>query len=327
MDVSELLQAGASKQKSIQVEKEIPLDIDIAYLTATDLNPIDEDEYKNDREEYLQSIARDNAQLLINHLFSLPITASQDGPLAQLPPPTTVLPRAKPLPKPKPPTKWEKFAAAKGIQKQRREKKVWDEEKQEFRDRWGRAGKNKELEEQWLVEVSASAPADYDPVKEARDAKKKRVQKNDDQRTKNLQRAQRTNGSSLPTAVQEREKQKSQLDKDLAQTRISTASMGKFDKKFEGEPKLRGVKRKFDPNEKSADSEKASALAILSKLDTSRPSKRGRANAGDGDGDGEGVLNVRKAIRHEQRTSGHRGEDSKGRGGGRGSRGRGGKRK
>ncbi|KZO98133.1 RRS1-domain-containing protein [Calocera viscosa TUFC12733] len=312
MDVSDLLQVGASKQKSIQVEKEIPLDIDIGYLTATDPNPINEDEYKNDREEYLQSIARDNAQLLINHLFSLPITSSPDGPLAKLPAPTTILPRAKPLPKPKPPTKWEKFASAKGIQKQRREKKIWDEEKQEFRDRWGRGGKNKELEEQWLVEVPTNADADHDPVKDARDAKRKRVAKNEAQQLKNIQRAERSNASAdLPIPAKEREKRKTELDRDLAQTRVSTASMGKFDKKFEGEPKLRGVKRKFDPNEKSADAEKASALAILSKLDTSsRPSKRARAAE-----DGDNVLNVRKAIRHEKRTGGPPGRDSKARSG------------
>ena len=73
-------------------------------------------------------------------LFSLPTTSSEDGPVAQLPPPTTQLPRAKPLPKPKPLTKWEKFAKAKGIQKKVREKKVWDEEKQEWVDRWGWKG-------------------------------------------------------------------------------------------------------------------------------------------------------------------------------------------
>jgi regulator of ribosome biosynthesis len=94
--------------------------------------------------------------------------------------------------------------------------------------------------------------------------------------------------------------------------------MGKFDKKFEGEPKLRGVKRKFDPNEKSAADEKASAMAILSKLDTSKPSKRARAGEG-----GDDVLNVRKAIRHESRTNG-RGGGTAGRGAktGRDSKGR-----
>ncbi|EJU06360.1 RRS1-domain-containing protein [Dacryopinax primogenitus] len=307
MDVSDLLRAGASKQKSIQVEKGIPLDIDIAYLTATDPNPMDEEEYKNEREEYLHSMARENAQLLINHLFSLPVTSSPDGPIAQLPPPTTSLPRAKPLPKPKPPTRWEKFAAAKGIQKKRRENKVWDEEKQVFRDRWGRGGKNKELEEQWLVEVPQNAPMDYDPVKEARDAKTKRIAKNEGQRLKNIQRAARAKSStSQLNPGQEREKLKVQLDRDLAQTRVSTASMGKFDKKFEGEAKLRGVKRQFDPNEKSVEAEKATSLAIMSKLDTGRPSKRSK-------GDNDDVLNVRKAIRHESRKGGQPRRDSQGR--------------
>src|SRR5690606_19470237 len=37
---------------------------------------------------------------------------------------------------------------------------------------------------------------------------------------------------------------KSEIEKTLATTRMSTASMGRFDKKLEGEKKLRGVKRK-----------------------------------------------------------------------------------
>lgn len=105
------------------------------------------------------STARDGVQTLIASLFSLPTTSSADGPLAQLPTPTTLLPRAKPLPKPKPPTKWEQFAKAKGIQKTRKEKKIWDEEKQEWVDRWGWKGVNKKEETQWLTEVRANAGA------------------------------------------------------------------------------------------------------------------------------------------------------------------------
>jgi len=74
-----------------------------------------------------------------------------------LPPPVYQLPRAKLLPKPKPPTKWESFAAAKGIQKKVREKKIWDEEQQDWVNRWGKGGKNRELEDQWLHEVPANA--------------------------------------------------------------------------------------------------------------------------------------------------------------------------
>jgi len=108
-------------------------------------------------EDHLQSLARDGVQALIASLFQLPTKPSPDGPLAVLPPPVFQLPRAKPLPKPKPPTKWEKFAAAKGIQHKVRDKKVWDEEKQDWVNRWGRNGKNREVEEQWIHEVPANA--------------------------------------------------------------------------------------------------------------------------------------------------------------------------
>ena len=32
-------------RKAITVEKEIPLEVDVGYLTVTDLNPIDEESY------------------------------------------------------------------------------------------------------------------------------------------------------------------------------------------------------------------------------------------------------------------------------------------
>lgn len=38
-----------------------------------------------------------------------------------------------------------------------RDKKEWDEEKQEWVNRWGRNGKNKQLEEQWITEVPLNA--------------------------------------------------------------------------------------------------------------------------------------------------------------------------
>ena len=113
--------------------------------------------HSEDLEAYLQSNARDGVQALLNALFALPSTSSPDGPVAKLPPPITQLPRAKPLPKPKPLTKWEKFAKEKGISHKKKEKAIWDEEKQDWVNRWGWKGKNKELEEQWLTEVPANA--------------------------------------------------------------------------------------------------------------------------------------------------------------------------
>lgn len=60
--------------------------------------------------------------------------------------------------------------------------------------------------------------------------------KNERQRLQNVARAQATGG--------EREERKKDIEKTLASTRISTASMGKFDRRLEGEKKLGGVKRK-----------------------------------------------------------------------------------
>jgi regulator of ribosome biosynthesis len=112
---------------------------------------------REDLEVYLQSTARDGIQSLLSTLFTLPTHPSPDGPIAQLPPPTTDLPRTKPLPKPKPLTKWQKFAKEKGISHSKKDKAVWDEDKQEWVHRWGWKGKNKEVEDQWLTEVPANS--------------------------------------------------------------------------------------------------------------------------------------------------------------------------
>ncbi|KAF8497553.1 ribosome biogenesis regulatory protein-domain-containing protein [Russula emetica] len=310
MDVSDILTSHASKQKSILVEKDIPPDVDAGFLTVTDTNPLDKESYDNEREVYLQENARDGVQLLIASPFSLPAVSSPEGPLGQLPTPTTQLPRAKPLPKPKPPTKWEKFARAKGIQSQRRDRKVWDEESQTWVPRWGWKGRNKAEETQWLHEVPANADVDYDPSKEARVARKAHMAKNEQQHLKNLARSQHGQASTAmatttkaPGALSER---KGEIQRTLAMTRSSTASMGKFDRILEGEKK-RGVKRKFEPTERSVEAEKSANLALIRKLENSSSSKRAKRGGGEdggGGGDGNAVLNVRKAVRFASRGEG-----------------------
>ncbi|KAG6327219.1 hypothetical protein ID866_11870 [Astraeus odoratus] len=78
----------------------------------------------------------------------------------------------------------------KGIQKKRKDRKAWDEEKQEWVDRWSREGKNKEEEEQWIHEVKVNADVDFDPAQAARGERKFRVAKNERQRLQNLASAQ-----------------------------------------------------------------------------------------------------------------------------------------
>ncbi|KAF8709522.1 ribosomal large subunit assembly, partial [Rhizoctonia solani] len=301
MDVSAIVEAEASKKKAVTVEKDIPIQIDIGLLSALDTNPIDTEAYNTDLESHLQAVARDGAQVILGALFGLPTQPSDDGPIATLPPPTAALPRAKPLPKPRPPTKWERFAAAKGIQKTKRDRREWDEERQEWVNRWGWKGKNKDQEEQWIHEVPDNAPDDYDPAVEARKERKARVAKNEKQRERNLNVA-------AASGQREREETKSKLNRTLAVTRTSTASMGRFDKKLEGDTKLKGIKRQFAPNEVSAESEKKSSMDIIKRLDREPPkSKRVRtdAEAEDSRRSGkDGLVNVRKAIRHASKGNG-----------------------
>lgn len=252
----------------------------------------------------MHTVAQEGVQALLGTLFALPTTSTPDGPLAILPTPTTALPRSKSLPHPKPPTKWERFAAAKGISKTKRERKIWDEEKQDWVNRWGRDGKNREEETQWLTEVKANADVDHNPSKVAREARKARVAKNERQRLQNAARAQ---SSAAP-----REDKKSDIERTLSTTRVSTASMGRFDKKLEGEKKMKGVKRKvstrlvrkasgltlnttqFDPSEVSATDERSTSLALLKKMDSdSVKMKRSRTDAPANND----PVNVRKAIR------------------------------
>lgn len=83
---------------------------------------------RNDKENYLLSLARDNVQLLLNEIWQLPTERVEECIVAKLPAPAFVLPRQRKCPVAKPLTKWEKFAKEKGIQKKKKDKKVFDTE-------------------------------------------------------------------------------------------------------------------------------------------------------------------------------------------------------
>ncbi|KAK2755510.1 Rhodanese- sulfurtransferase [Arachnomyces sp. PD_36] len=159
------------ERRPITVSKPTPYTFDLGHLLANDPNPLPQTTPLT-QNTILKTTARDGAQSLLNQLLTTcPITPSSTSSSAStptsllltLPPPTTHLPRHKPLPTPKPPTKWELFARKKGIGKfrsklgaddtERRKKLVYDEASGEWVPRWGYKGKNKSGEDDWLVEV------------------------------------------------------------------------------------------------------------------------------------------------------------------------------
>ncbi|KAF5843321.1 ribosome biogenesis regulatory protein-domain-containing protein [Dunaliella salina] len=156
------------------------LDVDIGNLSAWDPAPIDAAAYQGpNREEVCTETARAMAQTLVGQLFQLPGEPVKGGRLAQLPAGKTPLPREKPLPKPKPPTKWEKFAAQKGIQKRKRESKLeWDEGSQSWRRRHGYKKANDESEIPIIEAKPGEQTGAEDPFSKLAESKKQRVATN-----------------------------------------------------------------------------------------------------------------------------------------------------
>lgn len=78
-------------------------------------------------------------------------------------------------------------------------------------------------------------------------------------------------------------------------TKSATASLGKFDKKIEGEPRVKGVKRQYEANETDAKGEKTRQMDVLARVERGEKSKMGKKKGGEGV---EGDVNVRKAVRY-----------------------------
>ena len=181
----------AKPKLPVAVEKPTPYTFDLGYLLAQDPNSITLDH--SSLEQSLAEVARDGAQSLINQLLTTcPLSSTTDGVLLTLPQPTTRLPREKPIPEAKPPTKWERFAAKKGIRPKTREQRrnlAFDEDSGEWKRKWGYQAINKKGEKDWLVEV------DMDKEKERKEGttvrndgrreRKERVQRNERKQRKN----------------------------------------------------------------------------------------------------------------------------------------------
>mmetsp|Transcript_15258 Transcript_15258/g.21259 ORF Transcript_15258/g.21259 Transcript_15258/m.21259 type:complete len:469 (+) Transcript_15258:94-1500(+) len=228
-------------------------------------------------EDLLMEKANEGCTQLLSALWQLPMEKSDTGPVVTLPGYFEIAtPRSLPPPPPKKDTKWERFAKERGIptNKEKRSRKVWDETTQSWGFRHGYQKANNDAQEWPIMEVKRNDDPLADPWEKIRDAKKKRVDKNTENRMRNQERAgvlaKGTATRTMKNIAKNREagKKGGNLDKvvppsgvpvDLKQTKTSgnlkpaqrgrestaaallatqksTASLGKFDKMREGEP-------------------------------------------------------------------------------------------
>ncbi|CRK95634.1 CLUMA_CG009092, isoform A [Clunio marinus] len=264
------------KYKTINVEKHEEVKVDLGHLMISDPNNFDENALRDNVEQYLLNLTRENVQLLVNGIWELQTERLDEHIVAKLPKASFALPRARKLPQPKVPTKWEQFAKAKGIKKRQKDKKVWDEELGKWVATYGFQRFKAEKEKDWVLEVPQNLDPMTDMFQKKKDLKSERVAKNEIARMKNIARAQKV---QVPRAGFVSEESASAKDLHVAATiaKSSTASVGKFQEKLPKEKDARGIgvrelipgskrKRTIDPSQ-----EKSQQIEVVQRILNKRP--------------------------------------------------------
>jgi len=277
-----VLAAAAEEEKkyaSIHIEKPLELELDLGNLLAVDNNQIDNTKLLNrdERDNFLKELGRENTQLLINAVWGLPTERVEEVIVAKFPPPTYKLPREKPLPTPKVLTKWEKYAKDKGITKsKKKDRLVWDDVVKKWVPQFGYKKKQVENEKNWCIPIKEGPDPVLNPHEKMVEDKKEKSAKNELQRLRNLARAKNvkvptvgvvtteTKGSNKPLGFSDELKGAAQFVKQ------STASLGKFqpnlNKKLEKQAKVKGKKRQFESNTTDHSKEMERNMGILESL-------------------------------------------------------------
>lgn len=239
-EVLEKQQRELEKYKSIEVEKHLECRIDVGMMLCSDPNDLDQELLEKSKEDYLKSLTRDNTQLLINAIWELPTERVDECIVAKLPPPTTVLPRLRRVPGPRPLTKWEKFAKEKGIKKKKTIKKQYDEVLDKWVPTYGHKRAEAEKQKEWVLEVPKNVDPYEDMFQKKIDLRSEKVAKNEIQRMKNIVRAKKEEvprgGFLGPESASA-----SQLLTAVTVAKSSTASVGKFQEKLPKEKTARGL--------------------------------------------------------------------------------------
>jgi len=281
-----------SNIRSTTVDKTLQLEFDLGNLLASDPNDLNARDLKSNPNDYLKSLTRDNTQLLFNLVWTLPFERIDDVVIAKLSKPTFLLPREKPVPKPKPLSKWETYAKQKGVVKRKKTKLVWDEIVNAWVPRFGFRRAVAQHEKDWVLEVPQNADPFEDQFEKKTEAKSERVAKNELQRLKNIARSRNV---KVPTTglVPTEKPTRNELHQAMHVAKAATASLGKFQEKLPKEKPLKntGKKRSFEPIVQAPGTEKNRNLDVLSKIMNKKPKLNLDKQA------------VSREVRHEEPTT------------------------
>uniref|UniRef100_A0A0R3RR11 Ribosome biogenesis regulatory protein n=1 Tax=Elaeophora elaphi TaxID=1147741 RepID=A0A0R3RR11_9BILA len=259
-----------------EVEKIVDPFVDAGNLLIIDNDPLmDEGSTNKPSEEELLARIRDNAQFLFNKIWELERKRVDEAICAKLPTPLFRLPREKPLPSERQLTKWEQYAQQKGIRKKKKDRKIFDEQTQEWKARYGYRSVKGNNAEDWLIEIPDNKDPMVDYFAERQEAKREKVAKNEMQRLRNIARLKgisSANATPLGIAVDLRDRSRHELVNQINRARYSTASHGAFQPAIKNEKKLMktGKHHKYEPNEVDVSAEQKKQLQILDRLSSKK---------------------------------------------------------
>jgi regulator of ribosome biosynthesis len=182
-----LVQLNTNEANEMKLAEAV-ITVDLGHLLAFDPRPINVVDFKKDTNMYLSNYTTIATQLLVNKLYNLNVENVENVIVAKLPAPLTLIPREKPLPKEKPLTKWQQYAKLKGIQKKKKDRKVFDEATGEWRPAWGYKRKDDSTKD-WLIEIKDNEDPYQDFYAKRNKEKSERVAKNELQRLRNVARS------------------------------------------------------------------------------------------------------------------------------------------
>ncbi|GFS30835.1 ribosome biogenesis regulatory protein homolog [Trichonephila inaurata madagascariensis] len=235
-------------------DSEVYVELDVGNLCVTNISLLKSSNERYIEEDILKHVATLGARKLIGEVFKLPSEYVDHVPVAT-------------LPKPKPLTKWQKFAQAKGISRKDKDRKVWDPVSEDWKPSYGYGSiKN---QEDWIKEIPDNADPNIDLFEKDKKEKKERIAKNEYKRLQNIaaSKVKVTNMESIDKA------DKHQLARSLRAAKTSTASLGRFADKLPKEkpPKDTMKKRKFKENIGDFKEEKENYQRIFESLDKKAP--------------------------------------------------------
>jgi len=217
---------GATPAKPATASREDNLTYDLKNLAAFDIAPVPSG-------TDILAYTRDSVQLLVNKVFALPRNLIEEGTVVTLPAEEVFrLPRAKPIPKEKPQTRWEKFMEERNMKKRKRSKLVWDEIEEDWKPRWGyKSAKKSEERSKWFHEVGQNENPNENPFeKKAAESKLLKAR----QKLREVRNKVEASGGKLRASVPDlkggNKRGKDGLREAMKRAQVSSASFGKFDR-------------------------------------------------------------------------------------------------